>query len=114
LKCDKTTVISLLVTVLVAEHGYDILDQGLAALSHRVQTVGEIDVRKEEYSVRRRYLQNLGLSGTQNVVGDEAEVRREKAHSEDAIGFWGGKGVDNTVAEARDLLSKTWEKRKVQ
>jgi anoctamin-10 len=114
LKCDKTMVISLLVTVLVAEHGYYILDRALAALSQRVQTVGEINVRKEEYSVRRRYLQNIGLGSGQDLSGDQAEVRREKAASEDVVGFWGGKGVDSTVTEARELLSRSWEKRKVQ
>lgn len=107
-------VISLLVTVLVAEHGYWVLDRALAALSERVRTAGEIDVRKEEFSVRRRYLQNIGLGGGQGLEGDQAEVGREKTGGEDVIGFWSGKGVDSTVAEARQLFSKSWEKRKVQ
>jgi len=114
LTCDKTTAISLLVTVVVAEHAYWILDRALAALSHRVRTTGEIDVQKEEYLIRRRYLQNLGMEGAPNVAGDEAEARREKVQDENTVGFWAGKGVDNTVAEAREILSRSWEKKKAQ
>jgi hypothetical protein len=114
LKCDKTMAISLLVTVLTAEHGYWIFDSAIGALSHRVRTVGEINVRKEEYQVRRRYLQSIGLSGSQGLVGDQTENRRERALGEDSIGFWSENGVEGSVAEARDILSRGWEKRKTQ
>ena len=109
-------VIHLLITVLVAEHGYWIFDRALAALSHRVRTTGEIDVRKEEYSVRRRYLQNIGLqSGTGlEITGDTTEKRRERVAGEDSIGFWGEKSVDGEVTEGREILSRGWEKKKVQ
>jgi hypothetical protein len=107
-------VISLLVTVLVAEHGYWVLDRAIGALSRRIQTSGEINVRKEEFSVRRRYLQTVGLSGPQGLSGNASEARRERALGEDRIGFWGEKGVEGSVVEGRDILSRGWEKRKVQ
>ena len=114
LKCDKTMAVHLLVTILIAEHGYWIFDRALAVLSRRVRTTGEIDVRKEEYSVRRRYLQNIGLSGSQGLSGDQVEKRRERALGEDVIGFWGEKNVDGAVADGREILSRGWEKKKVQ
>lgn len=114
LKCDKTMVISLLVTILVAEHGYWILDSAISALSRRIPTSGEINVRKEEFSVRRRYLENIGLSGAQGLSGNATESRRERALGEDRVGFWGDKGVEGSVVEGRDILSRGWEKRKVQ
>jgi hypothetical protein len=114
LKCDKTMIISLLVTILVAEHGYWVFDRAIGALSRRIRTSGEINVRKEEFSVRRRYLQNIGLSGAQGLAGDATEGRRERALGEDRIGFWGEKGVEGSVVEGRDILSKGWGRRKVQ
>jgi hypothetical protein len=115
LKCDHTLLIHLLITILVAEHGYWLCDRALAALSRRVRTTGEIDVRKEEYSVRRRYLQNVGLSGAGlEITGDATEQRRERVTGEDSIGFWGVKSVDVEVTEGREILSRGWEKRKVQ
>jgi hypothetical protein len=115
LKCDKTMAISLLITVLVAEHGYWICDRALAALSHRVRTTGEIDVRKEEYSVRRRYLQTIGLSGTSaEFSGDETEKRRERVGKEDSVGFWGEKSVDGAVTQGREILSRGWDNKKMQ
>lgn len=113
LQCDKTTMIYLLVTMLVAERGYWVFDQAIGALSRRVRTTGEIDVRKEEYSVRRRYLQNIGLSGSQGLSGDQTEKRRERVLADDPIGFWGEKSVDGTVTEGREILSRSWEKKKV-
>ena len=114
LQCDKTMIISLLVTILVAEHGYWLLDRAISALSRRIRTSGEIIVRKEEFSVRRRYLQNIGLSGAQGLAGNATEGRRERALGEDRIGFWGEKGVEGSVVEGRDILSRGWERRKVQ
>jgi hypothetical protein len=114
LNCDKTMAISLLVTVLTAEHGYWIFDRAIGALSHRVRTAGEINVQKEEYLVRRRYLQNIGLGGFQGLVGDQTEKRRERALGEDNIGFWSENGVEGSVAEGRDILSRGWEKRKTK
>jgi anoctamin-10 len=115
LKCDQTLLIHLLITVLVAEHGSWIFDGALAVLSRRVRTTGEIEVRKEEYSVRRRYLQNIGLSGTGlEITGDTTEKRRERVAGEDSIGFWGEKSVDGEVTEGREILSRGWEKKKVQ
>lgn len=106
-------IISLLITVLVAEHGYWVLDRAISALSRRIRTSGEINVRKEEFSVRRRYLQNFGLSGAQGLAGNTTKGRREWALGE-RIGFWGEKGVEGSVVEGRDILSRGWEKRKVQ
>jgi len=115
LTCDQTLLIHLLITILVAEHGYWLCDRALSALSRRVRTTGEIDVRKEEYSVRRRYLQNVGLSGTGlEIAGDTTEQHRERVTGEDSIGFWGDKNVDVEVTEGREILSRGWEKRKVQ
>ena len=114
LKCDKTMAIHLLVTILVAEHGYWLCDRALAALSRRVRTTGEIDVRKEEYSVRRRYLQNIGLSGAGlEISGDATEKRRERVAAEDSVGFWGERSIDGAVTEGREILSRGWEKKKV-
>ena len=107
-------VVHLLVTILIAEHGYWIVDRAISALSRRVRTTGEINVRKEEYAVRRRYLQNIGLSGSQELSGDQTEKRREHALEDDSIGFWGKKSVDGAVAEGREILSKGWEKKKIQ
>ena len=114
LQCDKTMVVHLLVTILIAEHGYWIFDRAISALSRRVRTTGEINVRKEEYAVRRRYLQNIGLSGSQELSGDQTEKRRERALEDDSIGFWGEKSVEKAVAEGREILSKGWEKKKMQ
>jgi anoctamin-10 len=114
LKCDKTTLISLLVTILIAEHSYWVFDRALGTLSRYVWTTGEIDVRKEEYSMRRSYLQKLELSGGQGSTDSQAEKRRERALGDDPIGFWGEKNVDTAVAEGREILSRGWEKKKVQ
>ena len=111
LKCTKEVLISLLFTVLLAEHGYWVVDRALAALSRRVSTVGEINVRKEEYLVRRRYLQNLGAkSDVQRVSADPVD----RAPVEDVIGFWDNKGIDGTVAVAREMLSQSWRRTKVE
>jgi anoctamin-10 len=109
LTCDKTTMIALLLTILIAEHGYWVIDRSIGALSRRVRTTGEINVRKEEYSVRRRYLQNIGLSGdyTQNSG-------KEHVEDEDPLGFWNDKNVEGVVAEGKEVLSKGWDKRKSQ
>jgi len=114
LECDKTMAVHLLVTIVIAEHGYWIVDRAMGALSRRVRTTGEIDVRKEEYSVRRRYLQNIGLSGSQGLSGDNVEKSRERALGDDVIGFWGEKSVDSAVADGREILSRGWEKKKAQ
>jgi len=114
LKFDKTTIISLLVTILVAEHGYWVVDRAIGTLSARIRTTGEINVRKEEFSVRRRYLQNIGLSGAQGLTGNQTESRRERALAEDRIGFWGEKGVEGSVVQGREILSSGWEKKKAQ
>jgi anoctamin-10 len=114
LQCDKTMVVHLLATILVAEHGYWVVDRAISALSRRVWTTGEINVRKEEYSVRRRYLQNIGLSGGEVLSGDPTEKRRDRAPGDDPIGFWGEKSVEGAVAEGREILSRGWEKKKVQ
>lgn len=100
--------ISLLVTILIAEHSYWVFDRALGALSRSVWTTGEIDVRKEEYSMRRIYLQKLRLSGGQ------VEKRGERASQDNPIGFWGKKNVDVAVADGREILSRGWEKKKIQ
>jgi anoctamin-10 len=114
LKCDKTTLLHLLVTILIAEHGHWIVDGAISALSRRVLTTGEISVRKEEYSARRRYLQNIGLSGSEMLSGDPTEKRRERALGDDPIGFWGEKSVEGAVVEGREIMSRGWEKKKAQ
>lgn len=114
LQCDKTMVVHLLATILIAEHGYWVVDRAIRALSQRVSTAGEINVRKEEYSVRRRYLQNIGLSGAEVLSGEPTEKRKERPLEDDPIGFWGEKSVEGAVAEGREILSRGWEKKKVQ
>jgi hypothetical protein len=114
LKCDKTMVIYLLVTILVAEHGYWLFDKSIGSLSRRVQTTGEINVRKEEYLVRRRYLQNIGLGESQELQGDSTEKRRERALNQDPIGFWTENGVEGAVGAGRGILSRGWTRKKIQ
>lgn len=114
LKCDKTMVIYLLITILVAEHGYWLFDKSLGSLSRRVQTTGEINVRKEEYLVRRRYLQNIGLGESQKLQGDTTEKHREHALNQDPIGFWTENGVEGVVGEGRGILSRGWTRKKIQ
>jgi len=114
LECDRNTLIHLLVTILIAEHGYWICDRAIAALSHRVRTAGEIKVRQEEYSVRRRYLQNIGLSGGEEITG-LTDVQEQKLQGGgDQIGFWKRQGVESAVSDGRELLSLGWQKRKSQ
>ena len=111
LQCDKTMAVHLLITVLIAEHGYWMVDRAIDALSGRVLTTGEINVKREEYSIRRAYLQNIGVSGSQVLSHDQMEGRKEE---DDLIGFWGEKSVEKAVAEGREILSKGWEKKKMQ
>lgn len=116
LVCDKTLALHLLIVVLVAEHGYWLVDTLIGTLSHHVRTTGEIDTQREEYTIRRRYLANLGLEGSQVLEGDRTEKRRERAEEDDPIGFWGvdGGGADNSVAKGREILVKSWERKKNQ
>jgi anoctamin-10 len=114
LKCDKIMVIYLLVTILLAEHGYWLVDRSLGALSHRVRTTGEIDVRREEYSVRRRYLQNIGLGGSKELEGNVTEKRRERVWEDDKVGFWTEKGVEGAVVDGKNILARGWAKKKAQ
>ena len=108
LQCDKNMVIHLLATILVAEHGYWVFDRAVSALSKRVQTTGEIKVKKEEFSVRRRYLANMHLEGAQSVEGDVTEKKRERALGEDGIGFWSEGSVEGAVGQGREILLKGW------
>lgn len=113
LQCNKTTMIYLLVTILIAEHGYWVFDRAIGALSKRVRTTGEISVRKEEYSIRRRYLDNIGLGVSQFIGGDDTKIKRELALTDDPIGFWGEKSVEGAVTDGREILSRGWEKKKL-
>jgi len=71
-------------------------------------------VQREEYSVRRRYLQNVGLSGAHGLTADQTEGHRERAIGDDPIGFWTQGGVEGAVSDGRKFLSGGWEKRKAQ
>jgi hypothetical protein len=112
LQCDKTTAIYLLLTILLAEHGYWVFDRAIGELSRRIRTPEEINVRKEEYSMRRKYLQNIGLSTSQAISGDVIEKKRERASDDDSIGFWGVESVEGVVSKGREILSRGWEKKK--
>jgi anoctamin-10 len=118
LKCDQTMVIYLLVTVLLAERAYWIFDTAISSLSRTVPTTGEINIRKEEYSVRRRYLQKIGLSGDQVQTEDESTEINKRAAAigggDDSIGFWAQQNVESAVSQGRELLSKGWERKKTQ
>ena len=113
LQCDKSTAIHLLLAILIAEHGYWIFDRAIGALSRRVPTSEEINVRKEEYSMRRKYLQNIGLSASQAISEDVTEKKRERALEGDSIGFWGVESVEGVVSNGREILSRGWEKKKI-
>jgi len=114
LKCDKTMAVYLLFTILIAEHGYWVVDRAMGALSRRVRTTGEIDVLKEEYAVRHRYLQSIGLGGSQALEGDHTEKRRARALADDNIRFWGDKGVEGAVGDGKNILVSGWTKKKTQ
>jgi anoctamin-10 len=103
--CDQRTLITMLLTLLVAEHGYLIGDIALASLSRRIPTQGEIDVQREEYTIRRRYLAEL-------VGRDRRDMQRVDPEPEGS--FWGNGVIDGTVTGARELLSRSWEDKKVQ
>jgi anoctamin-10 len=113
--CDQRLALHLVVVVLIAEHGYWVVDSLMGYLSARVWTTGEIDTQREEYAVRRRYLANLGLDGSSVLVGDAMEKRREAVAEDDPIGFWAvDGGVDQSVVKGREILVQSWERKKSQ
>jgi len=112
LVCDQKLALHLLIVVLVAEHGYWVVDTLLAALSARVRTTGEIDTQREEYTIRRRYLANLGSGGGAEVLRTE---KRERVEEAGPIGFWAvDGGLENSVVNGREILVKSWERKKSQ
>ena len=115
LVCDQKLALHLLIVVLVAEHGYWVVDTLLSTLSARVRTAGEIDTQREEYTVRRRYLANLGLAGgAEGLQGDRTEKRR-RVEEADPIGFWAvDGGLENSVVNGREILVKSWDRKKSQ
>jgi anoctamin-10 len=115
LVCDRTLALHLLIVVLVAEHGYWVLDTVIAVLSARIRTTGEIDTQREEYTIRRRYLANLGLAGAGGMVEDQTEKSGEGVLEDDPIGFWEVDGsLESSVGKGREIFVQSWEKRKTQ
>lgn len=109
---DKTTVIWLLAILIVAEHGYWIIDRLLRELNRRLKTTGELDVLREEWFLRRRHLRHIGVLDNQ-VLGDSVVVDRSQISSDFPRGFWTKKNVDKTVSEAKEILCMTADKKKI-
>ena len=110
---DKTTIIYLLVTFVMAEHGYWIVDRVVGTVLERFKTDSEVNVMREDYVLRRKQLRDIGLVMDQNFK-KSAPGERKIVPDGGPPGFWRGRGVECTVYEGKEFLSRGWNRRKTQ
>jgi len=100
---DQKGIIYLLVVVLVAEHGYWVIDRLAGRFSERTKTAGEIKVMREEYLLRRKFFGDMQEKTSEGYIPDIAG-------SKPPHGFWKEKSVERIVDEGRMMLSRSWKK----
>ena len=108
-KFDKTAIIYLLITFLVAEHGYWVVDRVVGTLLQRFKTQGEIDLEREDYVLRRKHLSDMP-----GLVWDHSSEDTMENVSSDEHGFWRRRGIEGTMIDAKEVLSRGRKGRKVQ
>jgi anoctamin-10 len=96
---DYSSIICLLVIVLIAEHIYWIVDYVVGSASKQYKTDGEVIVTKEDYVLRQRQLRDSSGDNHSGTEGHDDNSYR-------ARGFWKGKGVEESVRDGFELLSK--------
>lgn len=107
---DRRKVIYLLVVVFIAEHGYWIIDRAMNSILKRIKTKGEIEVMREEYILRRNELNAVELMSDQSLNGTKTEAGRNVSEDQPPE-FWGRRSVENTVQDAKELLTRKKERK---
>ena len=111
---DKATIIYLLVTIFIAEHGYWIVDRLVKTVLERFKTKGEVNVMREDYVLRRKQLRDIELvmdRNSEKSITKECEI---KVSGHSPPGFWKGRCVEDIVYEGKEFLSRGWKRRKIQ
>lgn len=111
---DKVTIIYLLVTIFIAEHGYWIVDRVVETVSERLKTKGEVNVMREDYVLRRKQLRDIELvmdSSSKKGVMKECETKLADCCPS---GFWKGRCVEDIVHEGKEFLSRGRKRWKTQ
>jgi anoctamin-10 len=103
---DYKAIVTLLVIVLVVEHGYWAVDGIVGRLSHRMKTPGEVNVMREEYILRKKYFGDIKGTGSPLF---------EDSLSQQCVGiphdFWKEKNIERLVSDSREMLATSWKKR---
>jgi hypothetical protein len=111
---DKATIIYILVTIFIAEHGYWIVDRVVKTALERFKTKGEVNVMREDYFLRRKQLRDIELAMHRNSEKSIAKECEIKVSNHSPPGFWKGRCVDDIVYEGKEFLSKGLNRPKIQ
>jgi len=97
---DYQNLVTFLVIVLVAEHGYWLLDWGAAMLIPRFKTTAEWASLREEYILRKEYISNVDEEAINMGAMEPLEAGKDSPY-----GFWERKDIESLVESGTELLS---------
>jgi anoctamin-10 len=106
------SIIFLLVTVLVAENGYWIVDQVIGNLLVGFRTQSEINGLREDYLLRRKFLSNDTKVENQHFQSKESEATSVCGGI--PSGFWKQRDIEEIVCDGREIVSRGSKRRKTQ
>jgi len=92
-------IVTFLVIILVAEHGYWLVDWATGNLIQRFKTKAEWTSLREDYILRKEYLSHADYDAM-----DAGAMWPLDASKDVPSGFWEGKDIDSLVEHAKALL----------